>query len=441
MEYGDDRIDDEISVVEKQAFRDLLDIPIPTHHRIAHLYPSTNPEGDYSEVLVEEERQWDELYAHIEHGVTEFAVSKIIGRSPQWVHKMATELEIGMTEKVIIGGRERVAYPKVLIPQLRHIILSFMPAGDWYTKKELVGLIGKDWPWLKKILDAESIVPEKRWNQTNRLYDHYPPESIIYLRRAWLEQPERAGTWRTLNNVSTRTGKSLHWFQARWKIHFNEAAEQRIDETGKPATHYPEEIWTELEAMAAETLRYKPVDDYVSMVAITAIVGKSRLWVANRLLYTHLLAEKRIDVRGQVYDCYPPVIIERLLCLPKDVLNYNPSYFTYPEYEPPEELPVPTPRPIKFLPLTVVTLYQGPDDEPPTQENWGEFALCAQTDPELFFSDRGGSNKDAKKVCGRCAVTAFCLEYALETNQRGGVWGGLSDRQRLKLEKEKAGIS
>jgi WhiB family redox-sensing transcriptional regulator len=72
-----------------------------------------------------------------------------------------------------------------------------------------------------------------------------------------------------------------------------------------------------------------------------------------------------------------------------------------------------------------------------TPEPWTQDALCAQTDPEAFFPEKGGSTRDAKKVCAQCPVVAQCLEYALRTNQRFGIWGGLSERERRKLQGSK----
>jgi WhiB family redox-sensing transcriptional regulator len=75
-----------------------------------------------------------------------------------------------------------------------------------------------------------------------------------------------------------------------------------------------------------------------------------------------------------------------------------------------------------------------PDDE----ENplaWQSDSLCAQTDPEAFFPEKGGSTRDAKKICASCEVRARCLEYALQNDERFGIWGGLSERERRKLRK------
>lgn len=66
---------------------------------------------------------------------------------------------------------------------------------------------------------------------------------------------------------------------------------------------------------------------------------------------------------------------------------------------------------------------------------WQERALCAQTDPEAFFPEKGGSTREAKRVCVSCEVRSECLEYALANDERFGIWGGLSERERRKLKR------
>jgi WhiB family redox-sensing transcriptional regulator len=72
----------------------------------------------------------------------------------------------------------------------------------------------------------------------------------------------------------------------------------------------------------------------------------------------------------------------------------------------------------------------------PEESGWQERALCAQTDPEAFFPEKGGSTREAKKVCLTCEVRGECLEYALMNDERFGIWGGLSERERRKLKKK-----
>ena len=76
------------------------------------------------------------------------------------------------------------------------------------------------------------------------------------------------------------------------------------------------------------------------------------------------------------------------------------------------------------------------DDEPDSGENqWQDRALCAQTDPEAFFPEKGGSTREAKRICVGCEVRDECLEYALEHDERFGIWGGLSERERRRLKR------
>jgi WhiB family transcriptional regulator, redox-sensing transcriptional regulator len=65
--------------------------------------------------------------------------------------------------------------------------------------------------------------------------------------------------------------------------------------------------------------------------------------------------------------------------------------------------------------------------------DWFDDGLCAQTDPEVFFPEKGGSTKDAKKVCLACPIQPECREYALTHEERFGVWGGLSEKERRRL--------
>jgi WhiB family redox-sensing transcriptional regulator len=70
--------------------------------------------------------------------------------------------------------------------------------------------------------------------------------------------------------------------------------------------------------------------------------------------------------------------------------------------------------------------------------SWQERALCAQTDPEAFFPEKGGSTREAKRVCLSCDVRSQCLEYALAHDERFGIWGGLSERERRRLKRRPA---
>ena len=66
--------------------------------------------------------------------------------------------------------------------------------------------------------------------------------------------------------------------------------------------------------------------------------------------------------------------------------------------------------------------------------SWRSDALCAQTDPEIFFPDTDGNPKgDAKRVCAQCPVKNPCLREAIDRREQHGIWGGLTTRERARL--------
>ncbi len=68
-----------------------------------------------------------------------------------------------------------------------------------------------------------------------------------------------------------------------------------------------------------------------------------------------------------------------------------------------------------------------------TPADWTTRAACAETDPEAFYPEKGGSTAAAKAVCAGCPVRAACLAEALGHRERHGVWGGLSEPERRAL--------
>lgn len=67
---------------------------------------------------------------------------------------------------------------------------------------------------------------------------------------------------------------------------------------------------------------------------------------------------------------------------------------------------------------------------------WVADALCAQVgDHDLWFPDKGGSSRDARSVCRRCPAREACLQWAIDTDQRYGVLGGTTERERAALKK------
>ncbi|MBC2868629.1 WhiB family transcriptional regulator [Streptomyces mexicanus] len=75
--------------------------------------------------------------------------------------------------------------------------------------------------------------------------------------------------------------------------------------------------------------------------------------------------------------------------------------------------------------------------------DWRHSAACRDEDPDLFFpvGDTGLALlqiQEAKSVCRRCPVIEQCLQWALETDQPHGVWGGMSEGERRSLRRRAA---
>lgn len=73
-------------------------------------------------------------------------------------------------------------------------------------------------------------------------------------------------------------------------------------------------------------------------------------------------------------------------------------------------------------------------------DHWRQSASCREVEPDLFFpvGVTGPAELQiatAKAVCGGCTVREECLEFAVQTNQEYGVWGGTSEEERRTLRR------
>ena len=87
------------------------------------------------------------------------------------------------------------------------------------------------------------------------------------------------------------------------------------------------------------------------------------------------------------------------------------------------------------------TLTCRPTRDAARNTDWMADGLCRQVDPDLFFPDGRGAavaiqNEKAKAVCEGCPVKAVCLEWAINTGQSAGVWGGMSEDERRPLRQD-----
>jgi len=77
----------------------------------------------------------------------------------------------------------------------------------------------------------------------------------------------------------------------------------------------------------------------------------------------------------------------------------------------------------------------------PGNQRWRELALCAQTDPEAFFPQKGHPSHAARRICAACPVRAACLSDALDRHDTAyGVLGGTTPAERRALLRQQAAL-
>lgn len=70
-------------------------------------------------------------------------------------------------------------------------------------------------------------------------------------------------------------------------------------------------------------------------------------------------------------------------------------------------------------------------------KSWRDKGLCRGADPEIFFPLDSDDAAEAKEICARCPVREACSEYAIANHERIGVWGGLTERERRRLVRQR----
>ena len=90
------------------------------------------------------------------------------------------------------------------------------------------------------------------------------------------------------------------------------------------------------------------------------------------------------------------------------------------------------PTAVRFVEVEVTV------EETPDEYAWMFHARCRGINPAEFFPSDGTGVETAQRVCAACPVTSECLEYALQHGEKFGIWGGLSERERRRVRRQRA---
>ena len=71
--------------------------------------------------------------------------------------------------------------------------------------------------------------------------------------------------------------------------------------------------------------------------------------------------------------------------------------------------------------------------------HWRQYARCLGADPEIFYppAESDDASDAAKAICAICPVREPCLEHAITAREKQGVWGGLDERERRRLVRQR----
>ncbi|MCA1692056.1 MAG: WhiB family transcriptional regulator [Acidimicrobiales bacterium] len=69
--------------------------------------------------------------------------------------------------------------------------------------------------------------------------------------------------------------------------------------------------------------------------------------------------------------------------------------------------------------------------------SWRQRGACVGLDPDVFYPPSDEESDEAKAICASCPVQEPCLEFALDSREADGIWGGTTARERRRLLRQR----
>ena len=418
--------------------------------------------GDDIPVLHESEQDispdiltWAEQYDMMPQRVSAGAIANLLGIHKATVVHQAELLEVRpiLTESQTMHAIH--GYEKEFALELHDMLESIPLQLDWLSALDLEARTGVGRKRAQKILAKLGIETKRmRANHNHRVARFYPPCAEQILLDVVAKGPKPAGDWKTESAIATLVGKDESWVRARVAPHI-EDAEMRMTPGNLEELHHSPEVIAGViaESKVAEAYPIATAED-ISLRALARRVGHRDSWVLARLPYVPIaVMTKRNPANNKPSQYVSPNPEAALLAMPDDVLGVEPAeYISQPmavvepnavdEQIMNEVLPL-REKKVKRKAIRIALRAATQAAEAPIRQHvdysedealsWQSDALCAQVDPEAFFPEKGGSAKAAKRICQSCDVAAQCLAYAMANDERFGIWGGKSERERRRL--------
>lgn len=152
--------------------------------------------------------------------------------------------------------------------------------------------------------------------------------------------------------------------------------------------------------------------------------GWTKTAIARRLGQTNGgLQLSRVEVQARHARAVAALLDET----PPDRVDSHGNVTSFAE---PDLMPTPAQLAYRFE-TTRGRVHNTADDE------WTAHAACRDMNPDIFFPTRGEDVRPAKRVCAGCPVRQQCLDYALDNQEKYGIWGGTGERERRRLRRER----
>lgn len=269
--------------------------------------------------LLRDELEWRREWQALPSLLTITQLAEGIGRSWVWTNNTIGSIGIKHSATEMRSSRESKLYRKGVLKKLREVSVQFALDDGWPNTDQLVISSGEDREWVVRRLREAGVKPEiRRSALTGKLLEHWPIEAYRLINIAKADRaPEAEAGWTTAESIPEQVGRSYNWCKARLGLYSN-LTEVRQDAQGVDRIHYPQSVVEALRAERDSIEEYPDAGDYLTPSKIAIKMGKSKLWVNNRLASVSA-GEMRKDGKGRVRLHFLPTVIDELKALPDDL--------------------------------------------------------------------------------------------------------------------------
>ena len=271
---------------------------------------SSYPPGTLETLRAEQERikHWHETNKKQFFTIQELADE--IGRSRGWVEKSLGHMKIKPVKYEQRKAFTAALYSKHDLKRIKNLLLP--PSEDWLNLGQLAEHTGLDREWIERRLKEAGIKPERRRSdETGHARWFYPPHSLVVLQGAAQLPP--GGDYLTGMAIADRSGRSYNWTARRLEREpYSHLVELRLDDQRVPRQHYPPCVLEMIKAEVAALAATPEANGFLPISVIAKHVGRSTLWVRNRLAQMSIKPEMRRDKKDRIVEHYPPEVVPAL---------------------------------------------------------------------------------------------------------------------------------